>query len=112
MVTGLLARGLLVGLVAGLLAFGVARIFGEPQVDRAIAFEDQARQAKGEVAEPELVSRRTQAGIGLFTAIVVYGVALGGLFSLVFASAYGRIGDLSPRATAAVLALVGFLVTI
>ena len=33
----------------------------------------------------------------------------GGLFALVFALAYGRIGDLSPRATAALLALLGFV---
>ena len=112
MVGGLLVRGMLVGLVAGTLAFGVARLFGEPQVDRAIAFEDQMRQAKGEAPEPVLVSRRIQAGIGLFTGVVVYAVALGGLFALVFAAAYCRIATLSPRATAAVLALAGFLVVV
>ena len=41
MVRTLLVRGMLVGLVAGLLAFGVGRLFGEPQVDRAIGFEEQ-----------------------------------------------------------------------
>jgi Probable cobalt transporter subunit (CbtA) len=112
MVTSLLGRGLLVGLLAGLLAFGFARIFGEPQVDRSIAFEEQISRARGEPPEPELVSRHTQAGIGLFTGVVVYGVALGGLFSLVFAAAYGRVGALSPRATAALLALAGFLVVV
>jgi len=110
MVTSLLRRGMLVGLLAGILAFGFARVFGEPQVDRAIAFEDQMRQAKGKALEPVLVSRQTQAEIGLFTAVVVYGVALGGLFSLTFAAAYGRIGALSPRAVAGLLALAGFLV--
>ena len=58
MVGNLLLRGMLVGVLAGLLAFGLARIFGEPQVDRAIAFEEQMNQAKGEAPEPELVSRR------------------------------------------------------
>jgi hypothetical protein len=110
--TSLLVRGMLVGLLAGLLGFGFARIFGEPQVDRAIAFEDQVRQAKGEAAEPELVSRPTQAGLGLFTGLVVCGVALGGLFSLVFAAASGRLGSLGARPTAAWLALAGFLVVI
>lgn len=112
MVGGLLARGLLVGLVAGILAFGAARLFGEPQVGRAVAFEDQLRAARGETSEPVLVSRQTQAGIGLFTGVVVYAVALGGLFALVFAAAYGRIATLSPRATAALLALAGFLVVV
>ncbi len=41
MVGNLLLRGMLVGVLAGLLAFGFARIFGEPQVDRAIAFESR-----------------------------------------------------------------------
>jgi len=108
MVGHLLLRGMLVGVVAGLLAFGFARIFGEPQIDRAIAFEEQMSKAKGEAAEPELVSRETQAGLGLFTGVVVYGAALGGLFSLVFAFVYGRVGGLGPRATAALLALGGF----
>ena len=41
MVGALLLRGMLVGVVAGLLAFGFAEIFGEPQVEHAIAFEEQ-----------------------------------------------------------------------
>jgi predicted cobalt transporter CbtA len=49
MVRELLIRGMFAGLVAGLLAFGIAKVFGEPQVDRAIAFEEQ--HAKAEAAE-------------------------------------------------------------
>ena len=107
MVGNLLLRGMLVAVLAGLLAFGFARIFGEPQVDRAIAFEEQMNQAK--VPEPELVSRETQASLGLFTGVIVYSAAVGGLFSLVFAFVYGRVGRLGPRATAALLALAGFV---
>jgi predicted cobalt transporter CbtA len=109
MVGNLLLRGMLVGVLAGLLAFGFARIFGEPQVDRAVAFEDQMSQAKGASPEPELVSREMQAGLGLFTGVIVYSAAVGGLFSLVFAFVYGRVGRLGPRATAALLALGGFV---
>jgi len=123
MVGSLLLRGMLVGVLAGLLAFGFARIFGEPQVDRAIALEgtlghghdhgDHAQAAEssaGEAAEPEeLVSRDTQAGLGLLTGAVVYGAAIGGLFALVFAFTYGRVGRLDARATAALLALAAFL---
>lgn len=112
MVGKLLLRGMLVGLVAGILAFAFARVYGEPQVDKAIAFEEQKSQAAGEAPEPELVSRTTQAGIGLATGVLVYGAALGGLFSLVFAFAYGRLGSLGPRGTAALLALLGFLAVI
>ncbi|MGE0006844.1 MAG: CbtA family protein [Parvibaculaceae bacterium] len=112
MVGRLLLRGMLVGLVAGILAFAFARIYGEPPVDQAIAFEEQTAQAAGEAPEPELVSRTTQAGIGLATGILVYGAALGGLFSLVFAFAYGRLGSLGPRGTSALIALLGFLAII
>lgn len=116
MVGSLLLRGMLVGLVAGILAFAFARAYGEPQVDRAIAYEEQvsAKAAPAAAEEPvaageeELVSRPTQAGIGLFTGIVVYGTALGGIFALVFAFAYGRLGALTPRSTAAVIAALGF----
>ena len=94
MVGSLLLRGMLVGLVGGLLAFGFARVFGEPEIDRAIAFEEANKagetkaaphahgsaptqggghthseaKAGTEAAEPELVSRATQAGLGLATA--------------------------------------------
>lgn len=105
----LLLRGMLVGIVAGLLAFGFARVFGEPSVDRAIAFEAAEAKAKGETPEAEIFSRQTQASIGLLTGVVVYGGALGGIFSLVFAVCYGRFGRLSPRACAAVLAGLGFV---
>jgi Probable cobalt transporter subunit (CbtA) len=76
---------------------------------RAIAFEEQMSQAKGEATEPELVSRETQAGLGLFTGVIIYSAAVGGLFSLVFAFVYGRVGRFGPRATAALLALGGFV---
>ncbi|TGV74269.1 hypothetical protein EN801_040340, partial [Mesorhizobium sp. M00.F.Ca.ET.158.01.1.1] len=69
-------------------------------------------QAAGQAPEPEMVSRATQAGIGLATGVLVYGAALGGLFSLVFAYAYGRLGSLGPRGTSALLALLGFLAVI
>ena len=127
MVRQLLLRGMLAGVLAGLLAFGFAKIFGEPQVDHAIAFEEQMDKAKSqstagtmsmsggmsmsnsETPEPVLVSRAVQAGLGLFTGVVVYGAAFGGLFALVFAYAYGRIGALSARATSALLAGAAFL---
>lgn len=120
MVGSLLLRGMLVGVLAGLLAFGFARVFGEPQVDRAIALEgtlghshdhgDQtAASPAAEPEEPELVSRETQAGLGLLTGAVVYGAAVGGLFALVFAFTYGRVGRLDARATAGLLALAAFI---
>ena len=41
----LLMRGMLAGLIASLLAFGFAKVYGEPQVDRAIAFEEHESHA-------------------------------------------------------------------
>ena len=108
----LLLRGMLAGLLAGLIAFGFARLYGEPQVDRAIAFEELMAAAEAPAdahEEPEAVSRQTQAGIGLFTGVVTYAVAMGGIFSLVFAGLYGRVGRLSPRALALVLGAAAFV---
>lgn len=120
MMGNLLLRGMLAGLVAAVLCFVFLRIFGEPPVAHAIALEEAAaaaaEPATGEAAaghshdeEEELVSRPTQAGIGLFTAVAVYGAALGGLFSLAFALCYGRWEALGPRGTAALLAAIGFV---
>jgi len=100
----LLVRGMLVGLAAGVLAFAFAYVFGEPQVQRAIDFEETLG-GHG----PEVVSRGVQRTLGLLTGTVVMGVALGGLFSLAFAWAYGRIGALNARATSALLAAAAFL---
>ena len=109
MIRALLIRGMLVGALAGLLAFGFGSLFGEPPVDSAIAFEDQMHQSMGMAPEMELVSREVQSTIGLFTGIVVYGSALGGLFALVFAYAYGRVGRLAPRSVSALVAALGFV---
>ena len=110
MVGSLLLRGMLVGILAGLLAFGFAKVFGEPQVDRAIAFEEQLAKEKGETPDPELVSREVQSTVGLLTAVVVYGTGIGGLFALVYAFAYGRVGtSLRPRTLAVLLAGAAFL---
>ena len=136
MVRTFLVRGMLVGIVAGLLSFAFLKVYGEPQVDRAIAFETQQDEAKAAARkaeshdhmsashdqtseahthtadhdEPELVSRSVQAGLGLFVAVVVYNAAFGGLFGLAFALAYGRTsGTLTPQALSTVLAATGFV---
>jgi predicted cobalt transporter CbtA len=134
MVRSLLIRGMIAGVVAGLLSFGVAKVFGEPQVDRAIAFEEQHAEAPAPAmhqhtdapanpseaasanahshgdTEDALVSRAAQSGIGLLTAVIVYGAAMGGLFALAFAFLYGRVGPLSPRLLALLLAGAAFAV--
>jgi predicted cobalt transporter CbtA len=109
-VSGLLLRGLLAGILAGLLAAGFSILAGEPSIDRAIAFETAMEQAAAQPpSEPEIVSRSVQRGAGLLTAYVVYGAAIGGLFSLVFALAYGRVNGFDPKALSALLAFAGFV---
>jgi predicted cobalt transporter CbtA len=108
---------MLVGIVAGLLSFVFLKIYGEPQVDIAVAFEAQMDAAKTAAAAApsldeghELVSRHVQAGLGLFTAVMVYSVAFGGLFGLAFAFAYRRVpGAVTPQGVSLVLAAAGFV---
>ena len=110
MIRKLLIRGMLTGLIAGLLAFGVAKILGEPQVDKAIAFESYVEYTvHHQTPEAALVSRSLQNSAGLGTGVLIYGIAFGGIFALVFAVAYGRLGTLTARGTAAVLGLLGFI---
>ena len=109
MVRALLLRGMLAGLVAGLMVFAFARWAGEPQVDRAIAFETRMDQAKGEPPEPEMVSRKIQKSLGLLTGAILYGTALGGIFGLVFAYARGRLSQSRPRVLSALIAGIGFV---
>ncbi|MET9413216.1 CbtA family protein [Streptomyces klenkii] len=102
-VRALLVRGMLAGLAAGVLALIVAYLLGEPHVDAAISFEEAHSHDHGGGEEP--VSRTLQSTAGLATGVLVYGVALGGIASLAFCTALGRIGRFGPRATAALVSL-------
>ena len=86
----------------------ILAMFMNTAVDQLI--EKHLRAVSGQAPEPELLSRAVQRTVGLVTGIVVFGCALGGIFALVFVCAYGRIGSLSPRATAAVLAAAAVVV--
>ena len=109
MLRNLLICGLLAGLCAGLLAAGFAEAVGEPRVSRAIAFEQQRDRLAGIAPEQPIVSRAMQRTLGLLTATLVYGLALGGLFAIVFAVVYGRVGRASPARTSVWLALAAFV---
>jgi len=107
-IRSLLVRGMLAGLVAGLLGFGFAFVFGEPQVQAAVEFEESMAARAGDPGDGEVFSRGVQHTIGLLTGTVALGVAFGGLFALVFAYAYGRIGIAGARRAAALLAAAAF----
>ena len=78
-----LVRGVAAGLLAGLAAGLFAYFFGEPQVDRALALE-----AGG--AFNDVVSRPVQR-LGLVVAVALYGMSVGAIFGLVFASLRDRM---------------------
>ncbi len=113
MTRDLLWRGMLAGILAALLATFAARIVAEPQIDRAIGYEEShAVHHPGGGVEEELVGRETQKGAGLLTALALYGAAVGGIFSLVFAYGYGRFGAIGPRSFALLLAGLAFLLVV
>lgn len=117
MMKGLLWRGMLAGLLAALVAATFARVVAEPSIGAAIAIEGR-HEAHGALAhepaghEEEVVSRATQQGVGLFTAMALYGAAMGGLLAIVFAASYGRIGIPGPRGLALMLGVAAFLVLV
>ena len=121
MTRDLLIRGMIAGILAAILATLFARALVEPRIDLAIAYEasHEAHTAQAHTAqampgmapteEGELVSRTTQKGLGLLTALTLYGAAIGGLFSLLFAVVYGRVASIGPRSLALLLALGAFV---
>ena len=98
----IIGRGLVAGALAGVIAFLFARIFVEPVIDRAIGFEDGVGAAHdamhgGHEHGAEVFTRGVQANIGLGFGVIAFSVAMGALFAVVFAVAYGRVGSVSAR---------------
>src|SRR5437868_4422927 len=103
MIRALLVRGMLAGLAGGIVATVFAWFVGEPQIRDAIGFEEghaaeggheHAAVAGGHVhdAADAVVSRGVQETLGLSVALTLFGVAIGGIFALVFAGFHGRLG--------------------
>ena len=103
MVRALLIRGMLAGLAAGIAAFAFASVVGEPWVRDAIAYEESAPADSHHDVGGAVVSRTVQSTAGLLTGTAVAGLALGGLFALVYAFSLGRVGPRSPRPLAVAL---------
>src|SRR5258707_2892261 len=108
----LIARGVLAGAFGGVCAFVFARIFVEPVIGRAVAFEDARIQAAHQpgVHEhgAELFSRGVQANVGMGFGVLAFGVAIGALLAVAFVMAQGRVGSIRPRTTAMLIAAAGF----
>jgi hypothetical protein len=111
-------RGVLAGAIGGLLAFVFARIFAEPQIQKAVDYEDgrdHAQEALNaavgisphEHADP--FSRAVQGNVGIGVALIGFGAAMGALFAVAYALYLGRSGRLRPRSLAVLVAGGGFL---
>ena len=96
MITPYLRRGIAAGLLAGLLAGLFAFFFGEPNVDRAIQFEEAAAvegaAGHSHEGEEEVFSRTIQKA-GLFFATGLSGVLVGGIFGMAYAYFGGRLAS-------------------
>lgn len=104
----IIGRGLLAGALAGVFAFIFARIFVEPVIERAIGYEEgvgAAHEAMETAAHAghhhgegvEGFTRGVQMNIGMGFGVLAFSVAIAALFSVVFAVAYGRVGNISAR---------------
>ncbi|WP_431233975.1 CbtA family protein [Mycolicibacterium psychrotolerans] len=109
-------RGILAGALAGVFGFVWSKIFIEPIVGRAIDFEDgtsaaheamEAASAHGHGHSHEggeLFTRTVQSNIGMGLGVLLFSVALGALFAVVFCVAYSRIDTVSARKLAVLTA--------
>ncbi|OBG31156.1 CbtA family protein [Mycobacterium sp. E3198] len=109
----LIGRGLLAGVFGAVLAFAFARLCAEPVIGCAIAFEDgraDALDAHG-VHEhgAELFSRGVQSNAGLGFGVLIFGVAMGALFGVVFCVVYPRAGGAAPHGLSLQLAGAAFV---
>ncbi|OBG66899.1 CbtA family protein [Mycobacterium sp. E3339] len=109
----LIGRGLLAGAFGAVLAFAFARLCAEPAIGRAIAFEDgrtDAENAHG-VHEhgAELFSRGVQSNAGLGFGVLIFGVAMGALFAVLFCVVAARVTTVGARALSLLLAAAAFV---
>lgn len=109
----LIARGLAAGAAGGVLAFVFARLFAEPVIGRAVEFEDrriEAAHAQG-VHEhgAELFTRAVQGNAGLGFGVVIFGVAMGALFAVLFCVCYPRSEHIAPQSISVRLAATVFV---
>jgi hypothetical protein len=114
----LILRGVLSGGLGGVLAFVFARIFAEPRIQAAIDYEsgrdaaqsalDQAAGVPAEAEGPEVFSRAIQANVGIGVGMVLFGIAMGALFAVVYTVLLGRVGQVRARVLALLVAGAGF----
>ncbi|GAB2507766.1 CbtA family protein [Nocardia heshunensis] len=110
----IIGRGVLLGALGGLLAFIFARILAEPIINRAIDYEsgrDDAQMALDKAAGkpmgdmgPDIFTRSQQQNLGLPFGMILFGAALGALFAVVYYLAMRRVGKITARNLALLVA--------
>ncbi|MEP9412855.1 CbtA family protein [Gordonia sp. VNQ95] len=118
-----IGAGVLSGLVAGIVAYVFARLFIEPQVAKAIDYEDGRSQAQealeaahGHASHEhgaELFTRSVQENIGAGVGTVIFAVAMGAFFAVAFTILWTYLGhhfpDTDPRWASAAVGVLGFI---
>lgn len=118
-----IGAGLLSGLIAGIVAYIFARIFIEPQVAKAIDYEDGRSHAEealmaahgegGGHDHGEVFTRSVQENIGAGVGTVIFAVAMGAFFAIAFTILWTylarHVPDTDPRWAAAAVGVLGFI---
>ncbi len=103
----IILRGALSGFVAGVLGFVFARIFAEPQINKAIDYEsgrddilaklNQAAGRAGRAGRPgDLLPRASSRTIGIATGIIAFSAAMGALIAVAYV-VHARALQVRPR---------------
>ncbi|GAA1481789.1 CbtA family protein [Gordonia sinesedis] len=101
-----IGAGLLSGLVAGIVSFLFARAFIEPQIAKALDYENGRSSAAAALAgggdEPggELFSRSIQQNIGAGVGSVVFALCMGAFFAVAFTLLWMYVGRKYPTTDA------------
>jgi hypothetical protein len=101
-------RGACAGVIAALATAVTLLALGEPSIRDAIALEEAAARASGEVGEDPMFSRTVQV-VGGSIGVAIYGLLAGTIFGIVFAAARHHLGRGTDWARAMRLAGLGFL---
>ncbi|MGV9710498.1 CbtA family protein [Gordonia sp. NPDC003424] len=115
-----IGAGLLSGLIAGIVAYVFARLFIEPQVAKAIDYEEGRSHAEEMLAgehggheHGEVFTRSVQENIGAGVGTVVFAVCMGAFFAVAFTLLWAYLGRrypaTDPRWVAAALGVIGFV---
>lgn len=115
-----IGAGLLSGLIAGIVAYVFARLFIEPQVAKAIDYEEGRSHAEEMLAgdhgaheHGEVFTRSIQENIGAGVGTVVFAICMGAFFAVAFTILWAYLGRhypaTDPRMVAGALGVIGFV---